>query len=131
MDNTRKKQLGFLIVILIILAPVFMRNVLESDPAPSLTGRIVQVTPADAAGQAAGQAGQIVVEGADGYQVLLPLAAGYQPRLGTGFTFQPTFGHFSDLHTGQTVDIRYRPADPPTVANPHPAQNFGVTVHNP
>ncbi len=131
MNNPRKKQLGFLIVILIIVVPGIVRNALDNNPAPGLTGRIVQVTPADAPSQAAGQAGQIVVEGADGYQVLLPLATNDQPRLGTGFTFQPTFGHFSDLHTGQTVDIRYRLNDPPTAANPHPAQNFGVTVHNP
>lgn len=118
-------KLQLRIVIIVVLSIAVAALVLipgewgkVDQPAPNFTGKIISVVPATAEDKTRNKVqgeevlGTVLVQGSDGYQLLL--RAYHADGCSGGSALR-----LSKLKVGQTVDIRYWPDTPETASNPH------------
>ncbi len=88
----------------------------DNGPAPSMTGKVISITPAtpQEKAQDSTRLGTVLIQRADGYQLLLRV------KHATGDGCLGSYAlHLSDITVGESVTTRYWPDTPDTASNPH------------
>ncbi len=117
-DTSTLLRKAIIVLLAIVLAAIIFvpgKNWNEG-PAPSLTGKVISVTPAtpQEKAQDATRLGTVLIQRADGYQLLLRV----KHALGDGCLGDSTL-HLTDIKVGETVTTRYWLDTPDTPSNPH------------
>jgi hypothetical protein len=126
-DTSTLLRKGIIVLLVIVLAALLFipGNNWSEGPAPSMTGKVISITPTLSQKDTQGDIllGTVLIQRTDGYQLLLRV---YHAS-GDGCLGSYAL-HLSDIQVGETVTTRYWLDTPDTAANPH--KGHAVYINN-